>query len=298
MALFNKKTTLVHHITYMGLMAAINVIFIVLATYIPLLMFLLILLLPFASTIVSFYCQKRYYIIYAIASVGLCLIFNISDTLFYVVPAVISGFAIGALLEKKAHPFWLILCSTVINAALTYAFIPLINLTSNTDIILSFLKAFKLEDYKYRKELVYAFIFIISLMQCSLAHYVLLTDARKIGVEINTRINCFAPYILGSSLSMVLALTFAFFYFPLAVVFLLISFYFGAFLLYYCLLSRNVWIYVLLGITLFASIILFAIFYKQLIRPFGIMLAVLFPLSISATSFIKNYLLKGPSNIE
>ena len=124
MALFKKKTTLVHHITYMGIMTAINLIFIVLATYIPLMMLLLILLLPFASSIVSYFCLKRYYLIYAAASIGLCMIFNISDTLFYVVPAIISGFFIGVFLERKIHPFWMVLSSTIINAALTYAFIP------------------------------------------------------------------------------------------------------------------------------------------------------------------------------
>ena len=127
MALFKKKTTLVHHITYMGIMTAINLIFIVLATYVPLAMLILILVLPFASTVVSYYCLKRYYFIYAVASIGLCLLFNVSDTLFYVVPAIACGFVIGASLEKGIHPFWLVLSTTIINAALTYAFIPLIN---------------------------------------------------------------------------------------------------------------------------------------------------------------------------
>ena len=104
MALFEKKTTLVHHIAYMGMMAAINLIFIVLATYIPLMMFLLILVLPFASTVVSYYCLKRYYLIYAVATIGLCFIFNISDTLFYVVPAIASGFLTGFLLNKESFP--------------------------------------------------------------------------------------------------------------------------------------------------------------------------------------------------
>ena len=99
MALFKKKTTLVHHITYMGIMAAINLIFILLATFVPPLMFILILLLPFASTVVGYYCLKRYYIIYAVATVGLCFLcsFNIGDTIFYVVPAIASGFVLGVL---------------------------------------------------------------------------------------------------------------------------------------------------------------------------------------------------------
>ena len=108
MALLNKKTSLVHHITYMGIMAAINLIFIVLATYLPFLMFIPIIFLPFASAIVSYYCLKRYYPIYAVATIGLCLIFNISDTIFYVVPAILTGFMIGYLLTKRVNPFWII----------------------------------------------------------------------------------------------------------------------------------------------------------------------------------------------
>ena len=297
MALFNKKTTLVHHITYMGLMTAINVIFIVLATYVPPFMLLLILLLPFASTIVSYYCLKRYYIIYAIASIGLCLIFNISDTIFYVVPAVISGFAIGVLLEKRVHPFWLVLVSTVINAALTYGFIPLINLISGTDFVLSLLTIFKLQDFAYRTELVYLFIFFTSLMQCALTHFVLLSDAKKIGIEINTRVECFAPYLIGLGASIVLAVGLAFLYLPIALVFVGIALYFASFLLIDLLLSKKLPIYLMLAASIFAMILVFAIIYNNLSKPYGAILTLLFPFAIGIVSFVKNYLLKYPSNI-
>lgn len=297
MALFNKKTTLVHHITYMGLMTAINVIFIVLATYVPPFMLLLILLLPFASTIVSYYCLKRYYIIYAIASIGLCLIFNISDTIFYVVPAVISGFAIGVLLEKRVHPFWLVLVSTVINAALTFAFIPLINLISGTDFVLSLLTIFKLQDFAYRTELVYLFIFFTSLMQCALTHFVLLSDAKKIGIEINTRVECFAPYLIGLGASIVLAVGLAFLYLPIALVFVGIALYFASFLLIDLLLSKKLPIYLMLAVSIFAMILVFAIIYNNLSKPYGAILTLLFPFAIGIVSFVKNYLLKYPSNI-
>ena len=299
MALFKKKTTLVHHITYMGIMAAINLIFIVLATYVPPLMFLLILLLPFASTVVSYYCLKRYYIIYAVATIGLCLLvsFNINDTVFYVVPAVISGFVIGVLLEKNVHPFWLVLSSTIINAALTYAFIPLINLISNTDIVLSLLTIFKLEDFKYKTELVYLAVFFVSLMQCVLSLFVLVSDAKKIGIEINTRVSYFGFYILGLEIAVALAVSFAFFYLPLALIFICISFYFAAFLLLDLILCKKLLIYLVLAGAIFVAILVFAIFYKSLIQPYGIVLTVLFPLAIGLVSFLKNCLLKYASNI-
>ena len=299
MALFKKKTTLVHHLAYMGIMAGINLIFILLATFIPPLMFILILLLPFASAVVSYYCLKRYYIIYAVATVGLCLLcsFNIADTIFYVVPAVVTGFVIGLLLEKRIHPFWLILSSTIINAVLTYAFIPLADLISNTSIVDSLLKIFSLQDFEYRTELVYLFIFFISLMQCALSHFIILSDAKKIGIEINTRINCFWPYIIGLEVSIALAVGCALFFMPLSLVFICISFYFAVFLLLDIAFSKKLLIYILLAVFLLAMIFVFAIFYKSLKEPYGIVLTVIFPLAIGALSFLKNILFKYPINI-
>ena len=298
MALLQKKTSLVHHITYMGIMTAINLIFIVLATYVPFLMFIPIIFLPFASAIVSYYCLKRYYIIYAVASIGLCLIFNINDTIYYVVPAVITGFVIGVMLNKRINPFWLILVSTVIEAALTFAFIPLINLISNVDIVSAFISAFRLDSFAYKTELTYLFIFFISLLQCGLTHFVLLSDAKKIGIEINVTVDSFAPYIIGLELMLILSLTFALFYLPLALIFLAISLYFALFLLIDILLSKKVIIYVLLVVLLLVAFFSFAIFYTKLIAPFGILLIVLFPLAVLLVSFINNYLLKAKSNLK
>ena len=297
MALFKKKTTLVHHVTYMGLMAAINVAFIALATFVAPLMFLLILILPFASTIVSYYCLKRYYLIYAVASVGLCLLFNPADTIFYVVPAIITGFVLGVLLENQIHPFWLIMSSTIINAGLTYAFIPLINLISGSDIVTAFLTIIGLNDFVYRNEIVFLLIFTISLMQCVLTNFVLLSDAKKIGIIINTRIASFVPYIFGLETSILLSLIFGFFYFSIALVFLAISFCFALFIVYYLLFCKKIVIYVLLGVSLFSSIVLFAVFYSLIIEPYGIILCLIFPMFVTLVSFINIYLPKRINNI-
>lgn len=297
MAFFQKKTTLVHHITYMGLMTAINLIFIVLATFIPALMFLLIIFLPFASSVVSYFCKKRFYIIYALASIGLCLIFNISDTIFYVLPAIITGFVIGLFLEKRIHPFWLILVSSIINAGLSLAFIPLINLIGSVDIVETILKAVKLNEFSYKVELVYLFVYFLSLLQCALTHFVLLTDAKKIGIEINTGIDSFAQFIIGLELTIILAICFSFFYAPLAFVFVLISFYFSVYILIDVLLSKRIVIYVTLLVLFVISFFVFALLYTRLSAPYGLLLVLLFPICMGITSFIKNYLLKATPNI-
>ena len=297
MALFQKKTTLVHHITYMGIMTAINLIFIVLATYIPFLMFLLILLLPFASTIVSYYCLKRYYLIYAIASIGLCFIFNINNTIFYVVPAIVTGFVSGVLLERKIHPFWLVLSSSIIETGLTFAFIPLINLLSNVNIVDTFMSIFKLEGFAYKTELTYLFIFFISFLQCALTQFVLLSDAKKIGIDINTRISCFYLYIIGLETIIILGLALSFVYLPLALTFVAISFYFAVFLLIDVLLSKKPIVYIIAGILFMSAFFGFAILYKTVSAPHGLLIMLLFPISVGITNILNNCLKKKGSNI-
>jgi len=61
MSVFKKRETLIQNITYMAIMAAINVVFVVLTTLVPLLMFLIIFVLPLTSTVVALFCKKKYY---------------------------------------------------------------------------------------------------------------------------------------------------------------------------------------------------------------------------------------------
>lgn len=297
MAIFRKKTTLVHNITYMALMTAINVIFIVLDTYVPFLTLLLILLLPFVSAVVAYFCQKRYYLIYAAASIGLCLIFNILDTVFYIVPAVASGFLIGFLLDKKIHPFWMILGSTLVEVVLTYAFIPILNIVSNTDIVHVFIKLFGLQEFAFKDDLTHLFILFIALTQCSLTNFILLTEIKKMGIETNTHISSFYPYIIGLMACLITAMIFAFTYRPPTFAFIALSFYFAIFLLFDLIQSKKVIIYVILGISLLIAFILFTIFFTKFEKPLGFVMFALFPFAIALTSFIKNCLIKSKDNI-
>ncbi len=297
MALFSKKTTLVHNITYMAIMTAINLVFIVLDTYVPLMMVLLILLLPFVSAVVSYFCQKKYYIIYAIASIGLCMIFNPFDTLFYVVPAICSGFVIGLLLDKKINPFWMILCSVLIEVILSYAFIPLVNFLSNENFEDKLLFILKLTDFQYREELRHLFLLFVALAQCSLTHFVLLTEIKKIGVETNTRVNSFIPYIVGLLACLAIGLIFAFTYRPPSLAFIALSFYFGMFLLFNIAVCKKPLVYVVLGINFLIMFVLFVLFFTKIDKPMGFMLFGLFPLGIAITSFFQNCLLNRESNI-
>ena len=296
MALFSKKTTLVHNITYMAIMTAINLVFIILDTFVPFMMLLLILLLPFVSAVVSYFCQKRYYIIYAVASVGLCLIFSISSTIFYIVPALCSGFVIGLLLDKKINPFWMILSSTLIEVALTYAFIPLIKLMTGADMVETFLTIFRLSEFAYKEELTHIFILFIALTQCSITHFVLLSEIKKIGVETDTHVASFIPYIIGLLACLVIGTILAFTYKPLSLAFVALSFYFAIFLLVYIVMAKRISGYVILGVLTLTAFIVFVIFFTKIEKPMGFMLFGLFPLAVGLTSFFQFFLLNRQHN--
>ena len=150
--MFKKRETLTQNIAYMGLMAAINVIFVLLTYFVPFLIFLLVFILPLTSVIVTIFCEKKYLPIYVLATIALCLIItmnNFSDTLFYVIPALISGVAFGLMVEKKVPSVWIIFASTLITTGLSYAFVPLIQFIYNQNIIDVFLKVFKVNEFTY-----------------------------------------------------------------------------------------------------------------------------------------------------
>ena len=160
----------------MALMAAINVIFVLLTTFVPVLFFLIVFVLPLTSVIVTLHCQKKYFPIYAVATIGLCLIctiWKIDDTIFYVIPSLISGFIFGLLVEKKVPSFWIILITTVLQIGFTYASIPLIKVMTGRNIIEVFAVAFGIGDFQYLDYVTPCFIFFISLAQEVLAFMII-----------------------------------------------------------------------------------------------------------------------------
>ena len=168
MTIFKKRETLIQNISYMALMAAINVVFVLLTTFVPFLFFLIVFVLPLTSTIVMLFCRKRYFLIYALATLGICLIVtlsNIGDTLFYVLPSIITGGLFGLLIEKNINNNVIIILATIAQSILTYAALPLIELFSGINVIYTFVNLFKLNDFEYVTYLIPISIFFISLMQ-------------------------------------------------------------------------------------------------------------------------------------
>ena len=294
----NKKKTLVQNITYMALMAAINVVFVLLTTFLPFLFFLIVFVLPLTSTIVTLHCQKRYFPIYALSTIALCMIvtiWKIDDTIFYVIPSIISGFIFGFLIEKKVPSFWIILSTTIIQIGFTYASIPLIKLMTNRNIVVDFATIFHVQDFQYLSYVVPCFIFAISLAQQILAFVIIRDELPKFGYELNEPKQIPLSLAISTFASIASAVVFAFIYGPISYVFTLIALFLFAYSLVYLILEKKKLVYILLGASLFVSVFLFAIFYPIVQAPLGLLFINILFFIVAIIVLINNYLLK-PNN--
>lgn len=270
---FKKRETLVQNITYMALMAAINVVFVLLTTFVPVLFFLIVFVLPLTSVIVTLLCKKRYFPIYAVATIGLCLIctiWKIDDTIFYVIPSIISGFVFGIMVEKRVPSFWIILATTILQIAFTYASIPLIKLMTGRNIINDFATAFGIKDFQYLDYVTPCFIFFISLAQQVLAFSIIKDELPKFGYELNEPNNIPLSLSLLLFSFIALAFAFAFIYGPIAYLMTLFALLLGIYALIHLVTLKNKIVYILLAASLIISFFLFAILFPLIKEPLGL----------------------------
>ena len=292
-----RKETLVQNITYMAIMAAINVVFVLISVLVPFLFFLIVFVLPLTSAIVTLHCKKRYFPIYAVATIGLCMIctmWQIGDTIFYVIPSIISGFLFGFMVEKKVPSFWIIVITTLVQIGISYATIPLLNLISGKDVVVTFATVFGLGDFQYLNYVVPCFIFFISLAQQIIAYMVIREELPKFGYTLNEVKELPLSLAIGTGASAVLAFIFAFIPYcgPIAYLMSLIGLFFTCYAVIYLLLEKKVVIYISLGASFLVSVFLFALLYSLMKEPLGLILVNIFFFTVSIIVLFNNYLLK------
>ena len=297
MELHKKKETLVQNITYMAIMAAINVVFVLITVFFPFLFFLIVFVLPLTSAIVTIHCKKIYFPIYAVATIGLCMIctiWKIGDTIFYVIPSIISGFLFGFMAEKKVPSFWILTATTLVQIAFSYVTIPLLNVISGKDVVVSFATVFGLGDFKYLNYLVPCFIFFISLAQEIIAYMVIKEELPKFGITLNDPKEL--PFSLAMAIGGASTLAFAFSFIPycgpISYLMSLVSLLFTCYAIIYLILERKTLVYIIMVASLVVSMFTFAFIYKFATEPLGLVLVNIFFFMIAIIVLINNYLLK------
>lgn len=289
MSIFKKKETLIQNITYMAVMAAINVVFVLMTTFVPVLMFLIIFVLPLTSTIVTLFCKKRYFPIYAFATVGLCMLvtfWNISDTLFYVIPSIISGFLFGIMIIYKIHSLWVIFASSIIQLMFTYLMMPITKFLTGIDIVNVFSSAFGVNNFIYLSYLIPSFIFFLSLVQSSFSYIVIKEELPKFNYQFKDHSLYLWSSYIALLLSSICVLVFAFFNGPIAFLFMMILIYFAIFIITNSIANGNKVVWICLPIVGFIGVLVYASLYKLVASPINYLLISIIFILLALVGFI------------
>jgi len=294
------KKTLIQNITYMAIMAAINVIFSVLAMFLPLASFILMLVLPFTSVIVVLFCKEKYFVIYAVSTVILCLLVTITEaqtTIFYIIPSIISGFVFGWLIKAKIHAAFILIISTTVQLGLTYATLPLIHWIYGVNMIDVFKTLLHLNAHPMVDGIIPTFFYVLALAQTTFSFIIIHAEIKKFGVTINNDEKIFPTLALfGLGTGVLVAVT-ALFSIVISYLLLLVFVFFSLFALIDVLNTKSRCLIISIGVSLLANLFVFALLYSLLPTPLGLLLLGLFFLPADGFSLYNKYLLK-PSKID
>ena len=294
MSLLKKRETIVQNIAYMSIMAAINVIFVLLSSILPILLFLLIFLLPLTSAIVTVYCKKRYYPIYFLTTLALCIIvsfgFTIFDTLIYVFPSLLTGFVFGVSFEKRVPVIITLVGNTILQFLLSMlTFYVLGDLISNLNMMNVLISAFGLTNFAYKDTFILLFIYIVSMIQIALSYIFIKLQMKRMSIDVNLDSKHQVLLFIGVFIFIGLAIL-SYYYFPTwTPVFILMGLPIYIYELTTLILSKKKITWILIAAIHIIFIFVFAFLYSLIKAPNQLMiLVVLFGL-ITIIDVLHNY---------
>ena len=188
---------------------------------------------------------------------------------------------------------WVIIASTFVQVAFTYLSIPIIKGMLGRDIVYDFASVFGMKDYPYLDYLAPAVIFILALIQEILSFIIINEEIKKFGFEIRESKLLSYPMMIGLLGSLLLTTLFAFTYKQLSYAFLLVGLYFTILMIAGLIGKKKIWIYISLIGSFIVFFFLFALIYKSIDKPLGLLMIGIYFLFVLIIVFIDNCLSKN-----
>lgn len=281
-----KKSKATSNLTFIALMSAVNVIFALLMTFLPVLSLLLYLMLPYITTMVILVCQKKYYLIYFIASIFLSFIINtqgIEYTIFTLLPSLITGTIFGICIEKKVNIGITIIISSFCQFLFSMATIPLINLIYTNDNH-SILEVFKTILGENKEFLLYKLFlpinYVVALAQNIISFLLISSSITRFKVEIVTKNSNQLAYSCACITISILTILSALFFDDLMYLFLAMCISLVSLIVLDLFENKTIGI-LITSISVIGFIILFVVFAKS--NTLLVPLAMLFPIVVIST---------------
>ena len=187
MNIFAKREKPAQNLTFVAIMTAITVAFFAILNFVPFSFLIIILVFPFISFVVGTICKKIYFIPFFFASVLLSLTFSfydVSNLLFYLVPALITGFIMALLSNVKISIFYQVIAATIVQTILTIAFVPIIELIYEINFIYDIVKLLGLSEHPYINSFIIPFILLLSFIQTFLSYFFIILLSSKLQLQI------------------------------------------------------------------------------------------------------------------
>ena len=296
MSWFYKKETLIRTICFMAFFVALNVVCSFLTTVLPLISILLIIFLPLTSAIVEVMCKDRWFPIYAVATIGLSIVVSLSSidfTIFYIVPSIFTGYIFGLFSKRNLPSMFAIFLAAIVQTLLSFAFIPLLQLITGSNLIDVFVKILKISDRFWFDSVILLLFFMVALIQVILSYIVVQNELSKFGQKSECKYN--QERIAGFTTigSAVLSAIFSIFYMPLCYLFIGIAYYFAVFVVIFQVQVKNKICLIIDGVSLLIGVILYAALNKFIKDEVEFALFAITPGLISIVSICYSFLKKS-----
>ena len=280
----------------MSFFVAINVICSFLTTVAPILSIGLIIFLPLTSAVVEVLCNDRWFPIYALATIGLSIVVSLSSidfTIFYVVPSIFTGYIFGLFSKRNLPAMFAIFFATVIQTALSFAFIPLLQLITGSNLIDVFAKIFGIFNTFWLNNLILLIFFAVALIQIILSFIIVKNELEKFGQETTWKLDKVNFSNIAVVSSIVLSVVFSFFYLPGMFLLIGFSYYFAVFVVASQVKIEKKPCLILDGAYVFVGILLYALLNKFIKDEIEFLLMLIPVFLISLTSILDSFLKKS-----
>ena len=249
-----EKQKIIKQLTFTSIMLSINIVFIILNLYLPLFSLIILIGLPFASSLVKLNCNYKYTLGYLLSSFLIGFFIDYQTTIFYLIPSLISGIVFGILIKKNVHGFYILFISSLSNIILEILSIIFLKFIYNID-FLNVISTLLNINISKLNDIFLSSLFLLSYIQMLLSYIIIEAEISKFNFKIKEDLNIFYPTFILDIIFIIISLS-CYNYLYISYLFTTLSLIFSVYLLYYVIKYDNK---ILNIISLFMFIIIYII---------------------------------------
>ncbi len=265
-------------IAFLGIMAGVCVVFSLISALVPFFTIAAIFILPVTSSLGTRLTKAKYSVPFLLATSALMIgvsAFNISETIFYLIPSVLCGGLYGILMRAKAPTTYTILGVSFLSLGLNYLAVPILKALTGLNPIETTITLLGLNSYENVLVAFPAVLLALGLVQSVLSHFLIVFIHGRLDIEEN-KTSCLldgiAALIFGA-----IAMSAGLFVLELGYIALVASLYFFAITIYDIVIIKKKLLYILSIVFLIVGVFLIAFVSPLLIVRKAILLGGFYP---------------------